>query len=49
MSTIFDLHSSVLADYRDFVRSFFLIADERARAFVQRTLEGSRFRGHEFV
>ena len=32
MSTIFDLHRSVLADYRDFVRSFFLIADKRARA-----------------
>ncbi|MGC8915769.1 MAG: DEAD/DEAH box helicase [Thermoanaerobaculum sp.] len=39
MSTIFDLHSSVLADYRDFVRSFFTIADERARAFVDRALE----------
>jgi hypothetical protein len=39
MSTIFDLHSSVLADYRDFVRSFFLIADERARAFVEQVLK----------
>ena len=39
MNTIFDLHSSVLADYRDFVRSFFLIADERAWAFVDRALE----------
>jgi hypothetical protein len=29
--TIFDLHSAVLADYRDFIRSFLLIADERAR------------------
>jgi ATP-dependent helicase YprA (DUF1998 family) len=37
--TIFDLHSAVLADYRDFVRSFFLIADDRARAFVDRALE----------
>jgi ATP-dependent helicase YprA (DUF1998 family) len=37
--TIFDLHTAVLADYRDFVRSFFLIADERARAFVDRALE----------
>jgi hypothetical protein len=34
MSTIFDLHSSVLADYRDFVRSFLVIADKRAWAFV---------------
>ncbi len=39
MSTIFDLHERVLADYRHFVRSFFLIADERARAFVDKALE----------
>jgi len=39
MSTIFDLHSAVLADYRDFVQSFFLIADDRARAFVERSME----------
>ena len=39
MSTIFDLHEAVLADYRDFVRSFLLVADERARAFVDRALE----------
>jgi hypothetical protein len=38
--TIFDLHEATLSDYRDFARSFFLIADERARAFVQRALEG---------
>lgn len=37
--TIFDLHSAVLADYRDFVRSFLLIADERARQFVDRALD----------
>jgi hypothetical protein len=50
MSTIFDLHRRVLADYRDFVRSFFLIADKRARAFVQRALgKGSSFRGHELL
>lgn len=36
--TIFDLHTSVLADYRDFVRSFFSIADARAEAFVERAL-----------
>ena len=29
--SIFDLHSAVLDDYRDFVRSFFIITDERAR------------------
>ncbi|GIW42725.1 MAG: hypothetical protein KatS3mg077_0007 [Candidatus Binatia bacterium] len=36
---VFDLHERVLTDYRDFVRSFFLIADERARTFVARTLD----------
>jgi hypothetical protein len=28
--SIFNLHSNVLADYRDFVRSFFTVADDRA-------------------
>lgn len=36
--SIFDLHSVVLSDYRDFVRSFFTIDDERAREFVDREL-----------
>jgi ATP-dependent helicase YprA (DUF1998 family) len=36
--SIFDLHSQVLADYRDFVRSFFTVADERARQFVEHAL-----------
>jgi len=36
--SIFDLHSQVLADYRDFVRSFIEIADARAREFVNRAL-----------
>lgn len=36
--TIFDLHTSVLTDYRDFVQSFIQIADERARAFVDHHL-----------
>src|SRR5262249_16157345 len=36
--SIFDLHSQVLADYRDFVRSFLLIADDRPREFVDRAL-----------
>jgi hypothetical protein len=35
---VFDLHRSVITDYRDFVRSFFVIADERAREFVDRSL-----------
>ena len=37
-NTIFDLHRSVLDDYRDFVRSFILIADERAQQFVEQAL-----------
>ena len=36
---VFDLHAGVLADYRDFVRSYFTIADERARAYVDRALD----------
>ncbi len=36
--SIFDLHAAVLQDYKDFVRSFFTIADDRARAFVDRVL-----------
>ncbi|KPL83067.1 DEAD/DEAH box helicase [Thermanaerothrix daxensis] len=37
--TIFDLHTAVLNEYRDFVRSFIHIADPRIREFVERTLE----------
>ena len=36
--SIFSLHSNVLADYRDFVRSFFTVADDRAREFINREL-----------
>ncbi|MGQ9607567.1 MAG: DEAD/DEAH box helicase, partial [Thermogutta sp.] len=36
--SIFDLHQQVIADYRDFVRSFLLVADDRAREFVDRAL-----------
>ena len=36
--SIFDLHATVLADYRDFVRSFFIVADKRARQFVEHAL-----------
>ncbi|MCR4413455.1 MAG: DEAD/DEAH box helicase [Thermoguttaceae bacterium] len=36
--SIFDLHQQVLADYRDFVRSFFTVADARARKYVERAL-----------
>jgi ATP-dependent helicase YprA (DUF1998 family) len=37
--SIFDLHAQVLADYRDFVRSFFIITDERVRQFVEHALD----------
>lgn len=36
--SIFNLHAAVLDDYRDFVRSFFSIADDRARDYVERAL-----------
>jgi ATP-dependent helicase YprA (DUF1998 family)/RNA polymerase subunit RPABC4/transcription elongation factor Spt4 len=35
---IFDLHNAVISDYSDFVRSFFIIADERIRESVDRSL-----------
>ena len=35
---IFDLHTNVLTDYGDFVRSFFSIADDKAREYVDRAL-----------
>ncbi|NLG96412.1 MAG: DEAD/DEAH box helicase [Chloroflexi bacterium] len=37
--TIFDLHAAVLNEYRDFVRSFILIADPRIQAFVDHALD----------
>lgn len=37
--SIFALHQEVLADYRDFVGSFILIADDRVREFVRQLLE----------
>ncbi len=39
IETIFDLHAAVLADYRDFVRSYLTIADDRAREFVDRAID----------
>src|SRR5262249_32766023 len=42
--SVFTLHSNVVADYRDFVRSFFSVADDRAREFIDRELvEQARF------
>lgn len=37
--TIFDLHSAILSDYRDFVHSFIHIADTRIRDFVEQALD----------
>ena len=37
--TIFNLHSKVLSDYRDFVRSFLVVSDERATEFIEKMLE----------
>jgi len=37
--TVFDLHAAVLSEYRDFVRSFILVADPRIRDFVDRVLD----------
>jgi hypothetical protein len=36
--SIFSLHSCVAGDYRDFVRSFFAVADDRAREFIDDAL-----------
>lgn len=36
--SVFNLHSAVMNDYQDFVRSFFIVADARARRFIERTL-----------
>ena len=36
--SIFTLHSNVVEDYRDFVRSFFTVADDRAREFIDHEL-----------
>jgi hypothetical protein len=46
---IFDLHLAVLTDYRDFVRSFFDIADPRARAFIDHALEEERHLWPDFL
>jgi hypothetical protein len=36
--SIFTLHSSIVEDYRDFIRSFFTVAGDRAREFIEREL-----------
>lgn len=40
--SIFNLHSQVLADYRDFVQAFFTVTDQRAREFVETALVEER-------
>jgi Lhr-like helicase len=47
--SIFDLHTAVLGDYSDFVRSFFAIADPRARQFIDHTLETERHLWPDFL
>jgi Lhr-like helicase len=47
--SIFDLHTAVLGDYSDFVRSFFAIADPRAQAFIDHTLETERHLWPDFL
>lgn len=47
--SIFDLHTAVLGDYSDFVRSFFAIADPRAREFIDHTLETERHLWPDFL
>lgn len=37
--TIFELHDAVSSDYRDFVRSFLMIADARIRDYIEHALE----------
>jgi ATP-dependent helicase YprA (DUF1998 family) len=37
--SIFTLHADVIQDYRDFVRSFFAVADDRARAYIEREID----------
>ncbi len=39
--SIFDLHSTVLDDHRDFVRSLITIGEDRIRGFVDWALDGS--------
>jgi hypothetical protein len=36
--SVFTVHCNVLADYRDLVRSFFSVADDRVRKFIKREL-----------
>lgn len=46
---IFDLHGAVLGEYGDFVRSFLLVRDQRARAFVDRALDDEALLWPDFL
>ena len=46
--SIFDLHSTVHADYRDFVWSFFTVVDGRARRGLHRA-DFSLFTGEKLL
>ncbi len=37
--SIFDLHANVIADYRNFVRAFITVADDRVRGFLDRAMD----------
>jgi hypothetical protein len=47
--SIFDLPAAVLNDYRDFVRSFFTIADGKAREFIDHALDTERHLWPDFL
>jgi Lhr-like helicase len=47
--SIFDLHAAVLDDYRDFVRSFFTIADRRTQDYIDHALETERHLWPDFL
>src|SRR6266446_6152425 len=47
--SIFKLLSRVLSNYQDFVRSFFAVADERARQFIEQALLQQQVLWSEFL
>src|SRR5260370_19753748 len=47
--SVFKLLSRVLSNYQDFVRSFFVVADERARRFIEQALLQQQVLWPEFL
>ncbi len=47
--SIFDLHANVIADYRNFVRAFITVADDRVRGFLDRALDEEQRLWPEFL